>query len=182
MFGDNAATMLSVLVFLATGTLAFAVMIGVRAREAVRRRAARVGLDDGAPAGRRSLRYSGLKAAQKLVDYTTKHYSSGDSNDMKMLRRRLIEAGIYDPHGAAYFFLARAALAVGLAGGAFFGLPMFGFAGQDLVLAVRDVRRRARLSGAELLSRPPHQGTAARASGRAFPISWICWWSAPMPA
>ena len=31
--------MLSVLVFLAAGTLAFAVMIGVRAREAVRRRA-----------------------------------------------------------------------------------------------------------------------------------------------
>ncbi len=42
-FGDNAPMMLSVLVFLAAGTLAFAVMIGMRAREAVRRRAARVG-------------------------------------------------------------------------------------------------------------------------------------------
>ena len=46
MFGGNATAMLSVLVFLAAGTLAFAVMIGVRAREAVRRRAARVGLDE----------------------------------------------------------------------------------------------------------------------------------------
>jgi tight adherence protein C len=124
LFGDNAAMMLSVLVFLATGTLAFAIMIGVRAREAVRRRAARVNIDDEGPAGRRSLRYSGLKAAQKLVDYTTKHYSSADKDDMKVLRRRLIQAGIYDPHAAAYFFLARVILALGLAGAAFVVLPM----------------------------------------------------------
>ena len=109
MFGDSATTMLSVLIFLAAGTLAFAVMIGMRAREAVRRRAARVGVEDGAPGGRRSLRFSGLKAAQKLVDYTTKHYSAADTSDMKMLRRRLMEAGIYDPHAAAYYFLARGA-------------------------------------------------------------------------
>ena len=55
LFGDSAAMMLSFLVFLATGTLAFALMIGVRAREAVRRRAARVGLDEDSSAGRRSL-------------------------------------------------------------------------------------------------------------------------------
>ena len=69
VFGDSATTMLSVLIFLATGTLAFAVMLGVRAREAVRRRAARVNLDDDTRGnGRRSLRYSGVRAAQKLVD------------------------------------------------------------------------------------------------------------------
>jgi len=130
-FGDNAPLMLSVLVFLAGGTLAFAAMIGLRAREAVRRRAARVGLDDNAPAGgRRSLRYSGLRAAQKLVDYTTKHYSAADSGDVKILRRRLMQAGIYDPHGAAYFFIARVTLAVGLAAGMVFGLPMLGFDGK----------------------------------------------------
>jgi tight adherence protein C len=128
-FGDNAPLMLSVLVFLATGTLAFAVMIGVRAREAVRRRAVRVGLDESA-GGRRSLRFSGLKAAQKLVDYTTKHYSAAGSSDMKMLRRRLMEAGIYDPHGAAYFFIARTVMAVALGVGAFFGLPFIGFGGK----------------------------------------------------
>jgi tight adherence protein C len=128
--GDNAPMMLSVLVFLAGGTLAFAVMIGWRARDAVRRRAARVGVDDGAPGGRRSLRYSGLRAAQRLVDYTTKHYSAADSSDMKILRRRLIQAGIYDAHAAAYFFIARLAMAVGLAAAVFFGLQMFGFAGK----------------------------------------------------
>jgi tight adherence protein C len=131
LFGDSAVTMLSVLVFLAATTLAFAVMIGVRAREAVRRRAARVGFDDDSPDGRRSLRRSGLKAAQKLVDYTTKHYSSADGRDMKILRRRLMQAGVYDPHGPAYFFIARAATAVGLAVGAFFILPLFGLAGKS---------------------------------------------------
>ncbi|HXW41577.1 MAG TPA: type II secretion system F family protein [Xanthobacteraceae bacterium] len=127
-FGDNAPLMLSVLIFLAAGTLAFAVMLGVRAREAVRRRAVRVGLDDSAPGGRRALRFSGLKAAHKLVDYAAKHYASLDSGDVKILRRRLIEAGVYDPHGAAYFFIARIALALGVAAGAFFALPLFGFA------------------------------------------------------
>jgi tight adherence protein C len=127
LFGDNTTTMLSVLVFLAAGTLAFAVMIGVRAREAVRRRAARVGLDDGAPAGRRALRYSSVQAARKLIDYATKHYSADDSNDTKILRRRLVQAGIYETHAAAYYFIARAGLAVGLAVTVFFGLPLFGF-------------------------------------------------------
>ena len=103
LFGDSAATMLSLLVFLAVGTLAFALMVGMRAREAVRRRAARVGVDEDAPGSRRSLRHSGLRAAQKLVDYTTKHYSSVDSKDVKMLRRRLMQAGIYDPARSGLF-------------------------------------------------------------------------------
>jgi len=131
IFGDNATMMLSALVFLAAGMLAFAVMIGMRAREAVRRRAVRVGLDDASSAGRRSLRFSGLKAAQKLVDYTTKHYSSADTNDIKVLRRRLIQAGIYDAHAAAYYFIARVGLAVVLALAAFFGLPLFGLEGKS---------------------------------------------------
>ena len=127
VFGDSATTMLSALIFLATGTLAFAVMLGVRSREAVRRRAARVNIDeDASGSGRRSLRYSGLRAAQKLVAYTTKHYSSVDSKDVKMLRQRLIQAGVYNPHGTAYFFLARGAGALGLALAAFFVLPMVG--------------------------------------------------------
>jgi tight adherence protein C len=130
LFGDSSATMLSVLVFLATGVLAFAMMVGVRSRGAVRRRAARVAVDNDAPGGKRALRYSGLKAAQKLVDYTTRHYSSADSKDLKVLRQRLVRAGIYDPRGPAYFFLARAVLAIGLAGAAFFVLPMFGFGGK----------------------------------------------------
>src|ERR1700729_3092997 len=96
--GDSATTMLSALVFLATGTLAFAIMLGIRAREAVRRRAARVNIDDEAPGGRRALRYSSARATQKLIDYATKHYSSTDTNDVKMLRARLLQAGVYNPH------------------------------------------------------------------------------------
>ena len=34
---------------------------------------------------------------------------------MKVLRRRLIQAGIYDPRAVGFFFIARTALAVGLA-------------------------------------------------------------------
>jgi len=130
-FGDSAATMLSVLIFLAVGTLAFALMIGIRAREAVRRRAVRVGLEHDASDNRRSLRYSSMKAAQKLVDYTTKHYSSADTKDAKLLRRRLMQAGIYDPNAAAYFFIARFLLAVVLTGSAYFLLPMLNMAGKS---------------------------------------------------
>jgi|SRR5579862_50852 len=130
LFGSSATMMLSMLVFLATGTLAFAVMIGVRAREAVRRRAARVNIDGDEPGGRRSLRYSGQRTVQKLIEYTTKHYSAADSENVKLLRRRLMQAGIYNPHGAACFFIARGICAVALAAGAFIVLPMAGFGGK----------------------------------------------------
>jgi tight adherence protein C len=127
----GAPAMLSVLIFLAAGIFAFALMVGVRAREAVRRRAARVGLgDDAGSGGKRALRYSGLRAAQKLVEYTAKHYSSADTKDMKVLRARLVRAGIYDPRGPAVFFLSRIGLAVGTAATAFGVLPSFGFEGK----------------------------------------------------
>ena len=61
-----------------------------------------------------------MKAAQRVIEYTTKHYASGDTEEMKVLRRRMIQAGIYDPRAVAYFFLGRTALAVGLAALAFF--------------------------------------------------------------
>jgi tight adherence protein C len=130
LFGTNASTMLTVLVFLASATLAFAVMLGVRAREAVRRRAARVSLDIDESDSRRSLRFSGARAAQRLIEYTTKHYSAVDNDNVKMLRRRLMQAGIYSPHGAAYFFIARGLGAVTLGFAAFLVLPMIGFGGK----------------------------------------------------
>lgn len=131
LFGDSAALMLSVLVFLAVGTLAFAVMLGARARTAVRRRAQRVNLDEGASGGGRSLRNSGVRAAQQLIDYATKHYSTTDSKDVKLLRRRLTQAGIYDPRAAQYFFFVRLVLAVGGAVVAFFVLPMLNMQGKS---------------------------------------------------
>jgi tight adherence protein C len=42
---------------------------------------------------------------------------------MKVLRRRLIQAGIFDTRGVGYFFIARTALAVGLAFFLFLVLP-----------------------------------------------------------
>ena len=125
----STSTMMSVLVFLATGVLAFAIMVGMRAREAVRRRAARVGIDDDGPGGG-ALRASGVRAAQKLIDYANKHYSSVENKDIKVLRQRLMRAGVYDPRGPAIFFLARIVAAIVLAGAAFLALPMLGFGGK----------------------------------------------------
>ena len=124
------STMMSVLVFLATGMLAFAVMVGMRAREAVRRRAARVSVDDDAPAGGRALRASGVRAAQKLIDYANKHYSSVENKDIKVLRQRLMRGGIYDPRGPAIFFLTRIMGAIALALAAFVALPTLGYSGK----------------------------------------------------
>jgi tight adherence protein C len=131
VFGDSATMMLSLLIFLATGTLAFAMMIGMRARDAVRRRAATVGVDEDFAEGRRSLRNSGVKAAHRLIDYASRHYASTDNKDIKKLRQRLIQAGIYDPRGPAYFFVARLVLAVAFAGAAFFVLPMLAMGGKS---------------------------------------------------
>ncbi len=128
LFADSSAMMLSILIFLAAGTVCFALMLGVRARQAVRRRAAGYGLDEDAAGSRRSLTYSSL--AQKVVDYAVKHYAAGDGKDLKVLRGRLIQAGIYEPRAAAYFFIARTALAAGLAIALFFILPLLGLDGK----------------------------------------------------
>jgi tight adherence protein C len=128
IFGDSSAMMLGLLVFLAVGTLAFSMMAGVRVRGAVKRRAAGI-VEDGEQRqrneqGSRSLRHSSIEAAKSLIEYTTKHYSTADNKDMKVLRRRLMQAGIYDARGVAYFFLARTAMAVGFAAGVFFFVPL----------------------------------------------------------
>ncbi len=126
VFGDSSALMLAVLVFLATAILAFGAMAAIRVRGAVKRRAAGIAeLTGERPAAdQNSLRSSSLKAAQRIVDYATKHYSAGDKGDMKVLRRRLIHAGIYDLHATGYFFLARVMLAIVLAVSMFFVAPM----------------------------------------------------------
>jgi tight adherence protein C len=127
MFGENmAGTMLGVLVFLATTTLAFVIMASVRVQGAVKRRAAGILFDvgDKPRGGSRSLRHSSLKAVQSLLEYTNKHYASSNDDNMKVLRRRMVQAGIFEPRAVAWFFIARTALAVGLAIGAFFVVPM----------------------------------------------------------
>jgi tight adherence protein C len=133
LFGDDATTMVSVLIFLATGTVAFVAMALVRSREAVRRRVAQVGLDDDGAVGRRALRHSSIATARKLLDRVTKHYHSGDNDtkETKLLRRRMLQAGIYDPNAVAYFFLARMGLAGAVALFLFIFLPTFGVQSQN---------------------------------------------------
>jgi tight adherence protein C len=114
---DGNSAMVAMLVFLAAGTLAFSVMALVRVQGSVKRRAANIGRVDNTNrvSSARSLRHTSLKAAQQVIEYTTKHYSMGDTKEAKVLRQRMIQAGLYDTRAVAYFFLARTALAIGLA-------------------------------------------------------------------
>jgi tight adherence protein C len=113
--GDGQPTlMLSLLVFLAAGTLAFGIMATVHVRAAVKRRAADVGTFDGAARNDedpRSLRHASRRVAQRLIDYTTKHYSGQNAGDMRHLRRRMIQAGFLDQRAVPIFFISRIALA-----------------------------------------------------------------------
>jgi tight adherence protein C len=126
VFGDGSVMMLALLVFLATAVLSFGVMATVHSRGAVKRRTAGIRelAVDGAAADSSPLRRSSLKAVQRILDYTNKHYSDGDKGDAKILRKRLVHAGIFDPRAVAVFFVVRTALAVGLAVATFFVLPL----------------------------------------------------------
>jgi tight adherence protein C len=127
VFSDSSAMMLAVLVFLATAMMSFGVMAAVRVRGAVKRRTAGIAAiaGDMSMEDQGSLRQSSLKAAQKVLDYTTKHYGSTEKGDGKVLRQRLIRAGIFDPRAVGYFFAGRLLLAVVLSIAAFAVLPMF---------------------------------------------------------
>jgi len=124
MFRDSNALLLSVMVFLAAGMLTFSLMAFLRVRGSVKRRTARI-MDEAERQGQasRSLRYSSVKAVTKLLEYTNKHYASTNDENAKVLRKRLIQAGIYDSRGVAFFFIARIALAVLLALAMFALLP-----------------------------------------------------------
>src|SRR5262245_27902548 len=126
VFGDSSTMMLGLLVFLATAILSLGVMLTMRARGAVKRRAAGIAEYSGEAGDARDLRTSSLKAVQRLLDYATKHYGATDKDkgDMKVLRRRLIQAGIFEARAVGYFFVARTAMAVVLALACFVLLPM----------------------------------------------------------
>ena len=126
--GDGSAMMVSAFVFLSAAALAFGIMAIAQVRFAVKRRASEIssGVAAAADDDPRSLRYASKVAAQRLIDYTTKHYSSTEKNagETKELRRRLVQAGYLDPRAPAMFFLARGITAVVLGIVAFFVLPM----------------------------------------------------------
>jgi tight adherence protein C len=125
-FNDRSSLMLALLVFLAAGTLAFSLMAALRVRGEVKKRTSRIVMDESERAAnsKRSLRYSSVQAVTRLIEYTTKHYGSANDENMKTLRRRLIQAGIFDPRGVAFFFIVRTALAVGVALALLVILPM----------------------------------------------------------
>jgi tight adherence protein C len=123
MFSDGNTVLIALLIFLAAGMLAFSVMAAVRVRGAVKKRTSRILSDQERASQGRSLQDSSSKALGKLFEYTTKHYSDSNQDNMKVLRRRLVQAGIYDPRGVAYFFIGRTALAIGLAIAVFVLLP-----------------------------------------------------------
>src|SRR5690242_6964597 len=122
---DSPAAMMSLLVFLAAATLAFGVMATLHVRGAVKKRAAGVAADVAERADdTRSLRYASRKAAQRLIDYTTRHYAGGDPSDKRQLRQRLLQAGFLDPRAVAFFFIGRLGAAAVLAGIGFMCAPL----------------------------------------------------------
>jgi tight adherence protein C len=128
MFRDESGPLLAVMIFLAAATLAFSLIGFLRVRGAVKRRTARVMDAEAERAGnaRRSLRHSSRQAAARVIEYTTKHYTAtGNAEGMKVLRQRLIQAGIFDPRAVAFFFIGRAVLAVVVAAGVFLLWPLF---------------------------------------------------------
>jgi tight adherence protein C len=124
--GDNSATMVSVFVFLSAGALAFGIMAVIQVRVAVKRRTAGIGTvtTDDVTDDPRSLRYTSKIAAQRLIDYTAKNYSTENTGETKELRRRLIQAGFLDARAAGLFFLARGIAAIVLGIAAFFLAPL----------------------------------------------------------
>jgi len=123
--GDGSSMMVSAFVFLSAAALAFGLMAIVQVRFAVKRRASEI--SSGAAAAEddpRSLRYASKIAAQRLIDYTSKHYSTENAGETKELRRRMIQAGYLDPRAPGMFFLARGGTAVALGVVAFFVMPM----------------------------------------------------------
>jgi tight adherence protein C len=121
--GDPTLAM-AVMVFAAVALATFGVMAFVQSRGAFKRRTASMaGLGSETSGGPTAAR-TGADAVQKLIERTTKHYLSIDSNNLKVLRRRLVHAAIFDPRAVGVFFLLRALLAAAMGASAAFAFPM----------------------------------------------------------
>ena len=120
---DSDSLVLTMLIFLAAATLAFSLMVAVRVRNSVKRRKTRI-VDENVRSSKRALRYSSRKAAQRILDYTNKHYSGRHIESARVLRKRLLQAGIFEASAVAKFFVIRAVLAVGVAAAIFFLIPI----------------------------------------------------------
>src|SRR5262245_32805052 len=122
---NDPTVMMSVLVFAAAATIAFAAMASMRVRTDVKRRAAGIVVDANEPdTGSRSLRHASIKATQQLIEYTNRYFQPAADGEVRKLRRQLIQAGFLDPRAGAFYFLARIAMAVVFAGVGFLLAPL----------------------------------------------------------
>jgi len=123
--GGNSTLVVSAFVFLSAAALAFGLMAVANVRFAVKRRASEISSGTAKSADDpNSLRYASKVAAQRLIDYTTKNYSTENTGETKELRRRLLQAGLLDPRAPGLFFLARAVAAIAFGIVAFLLAPM----------------------------------------------------------
>ncbi len=124
--GDSDPSLLIiVMIFLAVTLATFGIMAFLQTRGAFKRRTAGIALEGaGNTGGMQSASQSGITAVQKLIESTTKHYLSIDSDNMKLLRKRLVNAAIFDPRAVGVFFLLRAVGAVALGAAVALVMPM----------------------------------------------------------
>jgi tight adherence protein C len=102
-------------VFLAAAMMAYGLLALVRARTSLKRRAAGITAALDEPTAGNGLARTGLAAVQRLIEQTAKHYASMDGDAMKVLRTRLIQAGIFDPRAVGFFFIIRVVAAIAFA-------------------------------------------------------------------
>jgi hypothetical protein len=121
-----------------------------------------------------------MKAAQKLIDYTTKNYSESNDSHMKKLRRQLVQAGFLDQRAPA-FSSSRARARGGIC-----HRRVFPRSHPDAGVKI-DILALCRLAGwwailvrVFISAGASRRGSTSIAPG--FPISWISSSYAPTPA
>ena len=122
--GDSRAMLIFAgAIFLAATLAAFGLMAFLQTRGAFKRRTAGMATDFTVEGGPKVSGSAG-SMVNRLVDQTTRHYLSIDGENMKILRKRMIHAAIFDPRAVGAFFLLRAVLAVGVGFASAMLLPM----------------------------------------------------------
>jgi len=111
--GDGQTTLVFAgAIFLAVTLAAFGIMAFLQTRGAFKRRTAGMATDFAVDSGPRVNASAAGSMVNRLIEQTTKHYLSIDGENMKVLRKRMIHAAIFDPRAVGVFFLLRTVLAV----------------------------------------------------------------------
>lgn len=135
---DFASLAPSALLFLAVAAVTFAIGQVVQSRGAIKRRASHVGsLDlDVTVEDSRSPLADGRASAKKLLDSVSRNFVPDDQRQVAKLKRQLMQAGFLEPSAVTWYFVARFALALALAGGAAAAMSQVQDAGQLFWVAV----------------------------------------------